>query len=135
MPRFVLLYHDCPPTFDRPSHWDLMLEWEGKLRTWALPQLPSEWASAQKFTTAIKAECMPTAAENIVAAERLADHRLDYLHLEGPLSGNRGAVHRIDAGAYETLGESPKAWDVRLTGSRLSGHVQLTNEQCAVVND
>jgi len=112
-----------------------MLEWEGILRTWALPRLPRDWAIAQELTAAISADCAHTAATNIVAAERLADHRIDYLHLEGPLSDNRGTVRQIDAGLYETSGEDPEAWDVRLVGDVLRGRVRLTSEQCTLLRD
>ena len=36
MPRFAILEHDSP----RSLHWDLMLEYEDRLRTWALESAP-----------------------------------------------------------------------------------------------
>ena len=86
MPRFVLLRHDCPPDYERPSHWDLMLESDGVLRTWRLAALP---------------QTPPDSME----AEELADHRLAYLEYEGPVGGERGTVSRVDAGTFETLAE------------------------------
>ena len=70
--RFVVLRHEMPPTAERPTHWDFMLETPQGLRTWALAVQPAggEW----------------------IAAEALADHRAEYLTFEGPLSGGRGTV-------------------------------------------
>ena len=75
--RFVVLEHDHPFL-----HWDLMLEHSGVLQTWRLLQAPQagEW----------------------ISAERLPDHRLHYLDFEGPVSGNRGHVHRTVAGEFQT---------------------------------
>ena len=44
MPRFVLLRHECPPDWVKPSHWDLMLERGQVLETWQLIDLPASWA-------------------------------------------------------------------------------------------
>jgi hypothetical protein len=102
MPRFVLLYHECPPSLGKPSHWDLMLERDGVLLTWNLSQLPAAWVGA---------------AETIVAT-RIADHRIAYLDYEGPVSGDRGTVTRVDQGEYEVLSETDDAINVRLRGER-----------------
>lgn len=125
MPRFVLLYHDCPPHFERPSHWDLMLEAGEMLRTWALPRLPRDWRSWQARTALLRPECAAVNEENVVDAQQLSDHRLDYLQLEGPLSGDRGSVVRIERGAYSDESEDPGCWQVTLTGSEWNGRVTL----------
>lgn len=104
MPRFVLVYHECPPSFGKPSHWDLMLERDGVLLTWSLPALPAAWSGEED-----------SAAEQI-AVTRLADHRLAYLDYEGPISGDRGVVTRVDGGEYEVLEETEQAIRVRLQG-------------------
>lgn len=72
--RYVILHHRT----DSGEHWDLMLEHDGALLTW---QLPSSELST-----------LP------LPARRIADHRLAYLEYEGPLSGNRGSVARVDSG-------------------------------------
>ena len=99
MPRFVLLHHECPPSFGKPSHWDLMLERDGALLTWSLPALPAAWSGEGE------------------AAERIADHRLAYLDYEGPISGDRGVVTRVDGGEYEVLEETDEIIRVRLRGT------------------
>lgn len=96
MARFVLLEHRWAGI-----HWDLMLEREGVLATWALDE--------------------PIAPGVGHRARRLADHRLVYLDYQGPISGDRGSVRRLDRGTFETL-----SWDacrivVQFSGSQLNG--------------
>ena len=107
MPRFVLLHHQLPPESDRPSHWDLMLERDntGQLATWALDELPQPHRD--------------------IAAVRLDDHRADYLHYEGPVSGNRGTVARVDAGMYQITSKSDTLWKLHLHGERFRGNFTL----------
>ena len=86
-----------------------MFEQEGVLRTWACEQLP-------------------TANNESVAAEQLEDHRLAYLDYEGPVSGNRGNVMRIDAGEYEVLSVSLEEFRVRIAGRHFYGIVTISRE-------
>jgi hypothetical protein len=125
MPRFVLLYHECPPDYERASHWDFMLEVGAVLRTWAVPQLPASWHDAHQRTRGLHPGCAPAATINEVGAEQLAAHRRDYLAYEGPVSGGRGHVVRIDQGTYETKVESSQSWTLALAGQCLRGTVEL----------
>jgi hypothetical protein len=59
---------------------------------------------------------------NCVLAERLADHRLDYLKYEGPVSGDRGEVRRLDAGNYR-MGVTPETFI--LQGRELRGEIEF----------
>ena len=107
MPRFVVLLHETPPGSSRATHYDLMLEQEGGLLTFALDSLPSvggETASVQ----------------------RLPDHRLAYLDYEGPLSGDRGRVSRVDQGTCERLPAAGSELAFQLAGTRLRGRLILT---------
>ena len=105
MPRFVILRHEFSQSQQRDTHWDLMLEQQGALRTWALASEPD--------------------AETEIAAEALPDHRLAYLAYEGPVSGNRGSVTRWDAGEYEPLVDLPDEVLVKFRGTRLNGSGSL----------
>ena len=110
MPKYVILRHECPPSYTRPSHWDLMLRWgptpgTATLRTWAIVQSPDR----------------PEATD----AERLGDHRLEYLEFEGPLSGDRGTVSRWDTGSYSIVESGDDALIVEVQGQRLHGRVLL----------
>lgn len=103
MPRFVILEHDHPTL-----HWDLMLESGDALKTWRLPAPPP-----QSPTTALA----------------LGDHRLDYLHYEGPVSGNRGVVKRWDRGTYATVEtETSQDWTIALDGARWQGTLTLVHQ-------
>lgn len=108
MPRFVILRHETPPGDPRGTHWDLMLEAEGALRTWALASEP--------------------AAGETISADQLADHRLTYLVYEGPISGNRGAVTRCDAGTMEWDEVIDERIVVTLRGATMRGEVRLSRE-------
>jgi DNA polymerase ligase (LigD)-like protein len=129
MPRFVLLYHDCPPNYERKSHWDFMLESGDVLRTWALERLPRDWQTAHSKTSAVHPNCLSLAVDNAVAATHLGDHRRDYLELEGPLSGDRGTVVRVAAGTYRSEHQSAVDWRVVLTGDDLASRVQLSRSE------
>ena len=112
MPRYVVLYHETPPTYDRLPHFDLMLEAGAALRTFAMPRWP--------------------AAGETVPCEQLADHRLAYLDYEGPISGGRGHVTRHEAGEYGIVKENSQTLALKLCGQRLHGTltlVRLANSQ------
>jgi DNA polymerase Ligase (LigD) len=116
MPSFVLLLHECPEGRPRPTHCDLMLEAGDTLQTWALSELPRDWRIV---------EGVAIAATNSVAAEQLADHRLAYLEYEGPVSGNRGTVKRLDAGTYENRRLTPDRLVVDAAGNEIRGEIEL----------
>jgi hypothetical protein len=105
MPRFVILRHEMPLGSSRGTHFDLMLEVGGMLRTWSIPELP--------------------VSGKLIQAEALLDHRLAYLDYEGPVSDNRGSVSRVDEGEYEVLADSAELWHVRLAGKVLNGRLEL----------
>lgn len=105
MPRFVVLRHETPPGFPRGLHWDLMLEQEGALRTWALAAEPTP-------------DCE-------IEADELAVHRVAYLQYEGTVSGDRGSVERWDEGQFTVLQESSDLLLLQLNGRRLLGLARL----------
>jgi len=106
MPRFVILRHDLPTGAARPCHWDLMLEQGDLLITWACDS--------------------PPRLDATTGADKLPDHRHAYLDYEGPVSGNRGAVSRWDAGHYTLLRSTLDQWIVQLSGQRLDGQLTMT---------
>ena len=105
MPRFAVLAHD----FSIP-HWDLFLEAGPVLRSWRLNSLP--------------------VADSRVRAEPMPDHRLLYLDYEGPVSGGRGSVARVDAGEFVWEADKPHRIVVRLSGSRYIGRLTLERGTC-----
>jgi hypothetical protein len=104
--RFVILEHDHPAL-----HWDFMLESDGALRTWRLPN--------------------PPAAGNM-SAEEIAEHRLAYLDYEGPVSGGRGAVKRWDCGAYRAASAGADALDLVIVGERLRATLKMNRADSAI---
>ncbi len=101
--RFVVLRHECPAGYKRASHWDLMLEHDGVLVTWAL-------------------ECL-LQRDIPLKAERLADHRLAYLEFEGEFGGNRGTVTRWDCGSCQWESYDDRELVARLSGEKLVGRL------------
>jgi DNA polymerase Ligase (LigD) len=101
MPRFVVLEHQW-----NGIHCDFMLEDGEHLRTWAIDS-PELVAGKQ------------------LPARELERHRLVYLDYEGPVSGERGVVRRLDQGRYEIQFWSEDLVRVTLDGSQLVGDVEL----------
>lgn len=97
---FVLLEHDAPDGV----HWDFMLEVAGQelLRAWRLSRNPIHGAEP-------------------IEAAAIGDHRRAYLDYEGPISGGRGRVRRIDRGACEVIAERDSEVQVVLNGEALHG--------------
>lgn len=105
MPRYVILKHITPPESERGTHYDLMLEQDGKLLTWAIPE--------------------PPRAGLRTSVTKLPDHRLDYLDYEGPISGDRGEVRRVDIGEYLVNQLDHTAVDLELHSPNGDLHVEL----------
>ena len=110
MPAFVLLEHTQP----NHTHWDLMFAPaqssetpDAKLITFQIPIDPDLWS------------------EKPLSCEKIADHRPIYLTYEGPLTGNRGHVRRIDHGSYDPIEITDQKWLVSLQGATLTGRILL----------
>lgn len=80
-----------------------MLEHGEGLLTWQLP-------------------CRPDSLDRLpMPARRIADHRKAYLTYEGPVSKNRGAVRRVDAGRLVIQELSDRICRFQVQGDRLFG--------------
>ncbi len=91
--RFVVQEHDATRL-----HWDLRIEHDGVLASWALP----------RFVPG-------TAGENLIAI-RTEDHPLDYLTFEGEIpagSYGAGTMRIYDHGTAEILVWEPRKVEVR----------------------
>jgi bifunctional non-homologous end joining protein LigD len=104
-PRFVVQEHSA-----RAMHWDLRLEREGTLASWAVPKgIP------------------PDPARNHLAV-RTEDHPLEYLTFEGVIpEGNYGAgtMRVFDHGTYECHKFSDREVMITFHGERLRGRYVL----------
>jgi hypothetical protein len=101
MPLFAILRHDGPGGL----HWDLLLEADQALRTWALPALPAEGVA--------------------LVCRALPDHRLVYLDYDGEVSGGRGSVSRWDRGTYRIARQDAEGLAVEIEGAKLAGRLVL----------
>jgi hypothetical protein len=97
----VLLRHDLP---DGSGHYDWLLECPGRTGLTA-------FRVAERID---RADCSE------FEAERMADHRREYLTYEGPVSGGRGGVVRLARGSCE-VEERPGFVRVR---ADFDGHVR-----------
>jgi bifunctional non-homologous end joining protein LigD len=104
-PRFVVQQHAASHL-----HWDLRLERDGALVSWALPR------------------GVPLDPHDDRAAIRTEDHPLDYLGFHGEIpagSYGAGTMEIFDAGTYETHEWTDRKVEVTLHGERLGGRYGL----------
>ena len=103
--RFVIQEHHATRL-----HWDLRLEHDGALASWAIPNgLPEE------------------PKDNRLAV-RTEDHPLEYLEFEGEIpkgSYGAGTMRVWDRGTYEELKWEPRKVEVALHGERVEGRYAL----------
>jgi bifunctional non-homologous end joining protein LigD len=103
--RFVIQEHHATRL-----HWDLRLEHEGVLASWALPKGIPEEPKENRF------------------AARTEDHPLEYLEFHGEIpEGQYGAGKMTiwDSGSYEVLKWEPRKIEVALHGGRLQARYAL----------
>jgi len=103
--RFVLHDHAA-----RHHHYDLRLERDGVLKSWAVPKGMPETPGERRLAIAVE------------------DHELAYLGFEGTIpEGEYGAgtVAIADHGTYDTLAWTPERIEVVLHGIRFSGKYVL----------
>jgi bifunctional non-homologous end joining protein LigD len=103
--RFVIHEHSA-----RRLHWDLRLEHDGALASWALPKGMPEAPGENRFAAATE------------------DHPLEYLDFHGEIpKGNYGAGTMTiwDSGTYETLKWEARKVEVHLHGERLHARYAL----------
>jgi bifunctional non-homologous end joining protein LigD len=103
--RFVIQEHSATRL-----HWDLRLEHDGALASWAIPN------------------GLPEGPKDNRLAVRTEDHPLEYLDFEGEIpKGHYGAGTMTiwDHGTFEELKWEPRKVEVRLHGERLQGRYAL----------
>ncbi len=104
-PRFVLHDHAA-----KHHHFDFRLEWDGVLKSWAVPKGLPEQAGERRLAIAVE------------------DHELSYISFEGVIpEGEYGAgtVSIADQGTYEPLAWGDDRIEVVLHGDRFSGKYVL----------
>ena len=87
-------------------HWDLRLEMNGVLKSWAVPKVPSTEKEIKRL------------------AIQVEDHPLEYAKFHGIIpEGNYGAgeVKIWDKGNYELIEKTPKKIIINIHGKKLKG--------------
>ncbi|HMJ37466.1 MAG TPA: DNA ligase D [Baekduia sp.] len=103
--RFVIQEHSATRL-----HWDLRLEHDGALASWAIPN------------------GLPWASKDNRKAVHTEDHPLEYLEFHGEIpKGNYGAGTMTiwDQGTYDVLKWEPEKVEVELHGERVQGRYAL----------
>ena len=102
--RFVVHEHQA-----RNLHWDLRLELDGILKTWAVPKSP------------------PTEPKVKRLAILVDDHDLEYIDFDGMIEEGYGAgtMKIWDKGEYEMLSKKEDEYDLRFFGEKLYGDYKL----------
>ena len=104
-PRFVIHEHSA-----RRMHWDLRLEHDGVLVSWALPRGLPEQPKVNHI------------------AQHTEDHPLEYLDFEAEIpkgSYGAGTIRIWDRGTYDELKWEPRKVEVALHGERVEGRYAL----------
>ena len=104
-PRFVVQEHDATRL-----HWDLRLERDGVLVSWAVPKGLPEAPNENHFAAATE------------------DHPLEYLDFEGRIPKGQygaGTMKIWDRGTYECLKWEPRKVEVALHGERVDARYAL----------
>jgi len=111
---FVILFHVHVES--KNNHLDLLVELQpgGALASWRLMAAPE---ALEQVPSEHEPEGLP--------AEQQPDHRREFLTYEGPVSGGRGDVRRVDHGCVTLVDRSPGHVTFTLAGQRLRGTFTL----------
>jgi DNA ligase D-like protein (predicted 3'-phosphoesterase) len=105
MPRFVIQEHHA-----RKLHYDLRLEMDGMLKSWAIPKTPPKKADMKRL------------------AIQVEDHKLSYIDFEGEIedgSYGAGEVKIWDEGTYDMESKKDDKIVFVLHGKTLKGRYAL----------
>ncbi|MEM5835096.1 MAG: DNA polymerase ligase N-terminal domain-containing protein [Candidatus Aenigmatarchaeota archaeon] len=105
MPIFVIHHH-----LARKEHWDLRLEFDNVLKSWALPKEPPTEKGIKRL------------------AIQVEDHPLDYANFEGEIPKGfygAGKVEIWDKGDYEIIKFGEDEIIFNLSGKKLKGEYIL----------
>jgi len=107
LPRFVVHKHAA-----RTLHYDLRLELDGTLKSWAVPKGPPQTSGVKRLAVAVD------------------DHPLNYIDFEGIIpEGEYGAgkVEIWDKGTFDLDKRTEKAIVLTIHGNMLKGNYRLIN--------
>ena len=101
--KLIFVVHEHHATH---LHWDLRLEMEGVLKSWAVPKIPSRIKNEKRL------------------AIQVEDHPIEYAKFHGIIpEGNYGAgeVKIWDNGNYELIEKTPTKIIIEIHGKKLKG--------------
>jgi len=107
MPKFVIQKHHA-----RQLHYDLRLEMDGVLKSWAVPKEPSTDSTVKRL------------------AIQVEDHDLDYADFEGQIEEGQygaGTVEIWDSGNYKLIERSENLIRFHMYGKKLCGEWKLVH--------
>ena len=93
-------------------HYDLRLEFDGILKSWAVPKGPPEESGVKRLAIAVE------------------DHPLEYADFEGIIPEGQygaGTVEIWDTGIFKLVSRSPRKIEFELHAKRLKGVYELIN--------
>jgi len=105
--QFVVQLHDASNL-----HYDLRLEWDGVLLSWAIPK------------------ALPLSKDQSRLGIQTEDHPVKYLDFEGHIPKNEyggGQMWIYDRGSYQMLKKEDKKIHIRLNGQFFKGEYKLIN--------
>jgi DNA ligase D-like protein (predicted 3'-phosphoesterase) len=105
LPRFVVHKHAA-----RALHYDLRLELDNVLKSWAVPKGPPETAGVKRLAVAVD------------------DHALDYIDFKGTIPEGQygaGTVEIWDKGTFDLTNRTETAISLAFHGEKLEGNYHL----------
>jgi DNA polymerase Ligase (LigD) len=105
--RFVIQKH----TQEGQTHWDLMIEWPEKLKTWRLENPPEKLASEKTKATPI------------------FDHNKKFLTYQGPVNNGIGNVEIVEEGICTIESTSENEIKINFDGRKLKNRFRFFQQE------
>jgi DNA ligase D-like protein (predicted 3'-phosphoesterase) len=106
MSKYLIQEHNA-----RNLHWDLRLEMNGVLKSWALPKQPPKRKNLKRL------------------AIQVPDHDLSYANFEGTIEEGygKGTVKIWDRGTFKLIEKDKEKIEFEIKGKKLQGKYVLVN--------